>query len=189
MALRIRNNKNIKWFQVKIDEINHSITISQLVDDTTLFFNSKTEISLALNEIEIYGSFSGLIMNKDKTEGLWIGKLKHCKEKVGGIKWTDKPVKTLGIYFGHDKEECEKINWENKIEKMNNLLLLWTKRNLTIFLIIKSLIVPIFTYVASTCVVPEKYRKEIDSKCFKFIWNNKPDKAKRNTVVLRETWK
>jgi hypothetical protein len=27
------------------------------------------------------------------------------------------------IYFGHDKEECEKLNWENKIEKMNNLLL------------------------------------------------------------------
>jgi hypothetical protein len=61
---------------------------------------------------------------------------------------------------------------------MNNLLLLWTKRNLTILgkiLIIKSLIVPIFTYVASACVVPEKYRKEIDSKCFKFIWNNKPN--------------
>ena len=61
--------------------------------------------------------------NLDKTQGLWIGKLKHCKDKVGGIKWTDKPTKTLGIYFGHDKEECEKLNWENKIEKMNNLLL------------------------------------------------------------------
>jgi hypothetical protein len=85
MALRIRNNKNIKGFQVKIDEINHSINISQLADDTTLFFNSKTEISLALNEIEIFGSFSGLIMNKDKSEGLWIGKLKHCKDKVGEL--------------------------------------------------------------------------------------------------------
>jgi hypothetical protein len=41
-----------------------------LADDTTLFFNSKSEIPLALNEIEIFGSFSGLIMNKDKTEGL-----------------------------------------------------------------------------------------------------------------------
>jgi len=43
--------------------------------------------------------------------------------------------------------------------KMNNLLHLWTKRNLTILgkiLIIKSLIVPIFTYVASACVVPKK---------------------------------
>jgi hypothetical protein len=69
---------------------------------------------------------------------------------------------------------------------MNNLLLLWTKRNLTILrniLIVKSLIIPIFTYVARACVVPEKYRKEIDFKCFKFIWNNKSDKVKRNTVV------
>ena len=90
-----------------------------MADDTTLFFNSKTEISLALNEIEIFGSFSVLIMNKDKTEGLCI-----AKDKVGGIIWTDKPVKTLGIYFRHDKEECEKLNWENKIEKINNLLLL-----------------------------------------------------------------
>ena len=55
--------------------------------------------------------------------------------------------------------------------------------NLRENLIIKSLIVPIFTYVASACVVPEKHRKEIDSKCFIFIWNNKPDKGKRNTVV------
>ena len=107
MALKIRNNRNIKGFQVKIDEINHSIKISQLADDTTLFFNSKTEISFSLNEIEIFCSFSRLIMNKDKTEGAWIGKLKHSKDKVGGIEWTDKPVKTLGIYVGHDKEECE----------------------------------------------------------------------------------
>ena len=55
--------------------------------------------------------------------------------------------------------------------------------NLRENLIIKSLIVPIFTYVASACVVPEKYRKEIDFICFKFIWNNKSDKVKRNTVV------
>ena len=64
----------------------------------------------------MFGFFSGLIMNKDKTEGLWIGKLQHCKDKVGGSKQTAKPVKTLGIYFGHDKEEYEKSNWENKIE-------------------------------------------------------------------------
>jgi hypothetical protein len=42
----------------------------------------------------------------------------------------------------------------------------------------KSLIVPVFTYVACACIVPEKYRKEIDSKCFNFIWNNKPDEVK-----------
>ena len=39
-------------------------------------------------------------------------------------------------------------------------------------------------YICGQCLCcSKKYRKEIDSKCLKFIWNNKPDKVKRNTVV------
>jgi hypothetical protein len=102
MALRIRNNKDIKGFQIKIDKQTHSIRISQLADDTTLYFNSKNDISVALNEIEIFGNFSGLMIDRNKTEGLWIGKLKHSKDKEEHIKWTNKPIKTLGIYLGID---------------------------------------------------------------------------------------
>jgi hypothetical protein len=108
------------------------------------------------------------------------------RQSGGELNGQTNQLKLWGYIFDMIKKNVKRLNWENKIEKMNNLLLLWTKRNLTILekiLIIKSLIVPIFTYVASACVVPEKYRKEIDSKCFKFIWNNKPDKVKRNTVV------
>ena len=65
MALRIRNNKDIKGFQIKIDEQTHSIQISQLADDTTLYFNSKNDISVAMNEIEIFGNFSGLMINRN----------------------------------------------------------------------------------------------------------------------------
>ena len=57
MALRIRNNKDIKGFQIKIDEQTHSIKTSQLADDTTLYFNSKNDISVVMNEIEIVGTF------------------------------------------------------------------------------------------------------------------------------------
>jgi hypothetical protein len=32
-------------------------------------------------------------------------------------------------------------------------------------MIIKALVIPIFTFVASVCVVPDKYRKGIESKC------------------------
>jgi hypothetical protein len=42
------------------------------------------------------------MINRNKTEGLWIGKLKHSKDKEENIKWTNKPIKTLGIYYGHD---------------------------------------------------------------------------------------
>jgi hypothetical protein len=91
MALRIRHNNDIKGFQIKIDEQTHSIKISQLADDITLYFNSKNDISVAMNEIEIVCTFSGLRVNRNKTQGLWIEKLKHSKVKVENIKWTNKP--------------------------------------------------------------------------------------------------
>ena len=86
MALRLRENKNINGIKVKLDDKAHIIKISQLADDTTLFVSSKTDIALAMNEIEIFGSFSGLILNRNKTEGIWIGKLKNCKDKIRGIR-------------------------------------------------------------------------------------------------------
>ena len=85
MASRLRNNKDNKAFQIKIDEKTHRIKIS-LADDTTLFCTSKEEIYLTFNEIETFGSFSVLLMNKNKTGGIWVGKLKHSKDKLEGIK-------------------------------------------------------------------------------------------------------
>ena len=86
--------------------------------------------------------------------------------------------------------ECEKLNWESKMEKTDKLIHLWKKRNLSIIgkiLIIKTLILPIFTFLASACVVPEQYVKEIESKCFKFIWDEKPDKVKRAVLCAPYT--
>jgi hypothetical protein len=117
MALRIRNNKDIKGFQIKIDEQTHSMKISQLADDTTLYFNSENDISVAMNEIHIADTFSGLVINRNKTDGLWIGKLKHSKDKVENIKWTNKPIKSLGMYYGHEYIVCEKLNCEKKLKK------------------------------------------------------------------------
>jgi hypothetical protein len=56
------------------------------------------------------------------------------------------------------------------VPKMNTLFFSWGKQNLTILgkiMIIKALVIPIFTCFATACVVPGKYRKGIESKCFK----------------------
>ena len=118
MILRLRSNKNIKRITFEIDEKNHSIKISQLADDTTLFMSSKEEITSVLHEIEIFGSLSGLVLNRNKTQGMWVGKFKKCKDKIHGRKWDNKPIKTLGIYFGHDIDKCDELNWEDKINQM-----------------------------------------------------------------------
>jgi len=47
------------------------------------------------------------VLNRNKTQGMREGKLKTCKEKIEGIKWDTKPIKALGIYFGHDIDKCD----------------------------------------------------------------------------------
>ena len=69
---------------------------------------------------------------------------------------------------------------------MKNQFIAWGKRNLTIMvniLIIKTLILPKFTFLASSCVIPNTYIKEIESCFYRFIWKGKPDKIKRLTLI------
>ena len=61
LACRIRQDKNLKGIQIKLDGRTHSLKLCQLADDTTVFVQSKIEISIAFNIIETFGSFSGLI--------------------------------------------------------------------------------------------------------------------------------
>jgi hypothetical protein len=42
-----------------------------------------------MNIIEEFGSLSGLKLNKYKTEGIWLGRLKDTKD----ITWTNEPDK------------------------------------------------------------------------------------------------
>jgi hypothetical protein len=32
---------------------------------------------------------------------------KNYKDKIGGMKWDNKPIKAFGIYFGHDIDKCD----------------------------------------------------------------------------------
>ena len=160
LACRIRQETNIKGFQLKLDSTTHSLKISQLADDTTLFLASRQEVSLALNLIEIYGTLSGLKLNRSKTEGIWLGKLKHSKDKFENVNWTRRPIKSLGIYFGTNKSECYKLNTEKILEKSEKSLKSWKMRNLTIIgriTIVKSLILPNITYLASVSVIEKEF--------------------------------
>lgn len=122
MALNIRNSNLITGIDVKSDDGNKSLKISQLADDTTLFLKAEPDILQALQTIEHFGDFSGLRLNKNKTEAMWIGRNKLNVQEVGNIKWPSKPIKALGIHFGHNKRECEQLNWQTKIDNCKRYL-------------------------------------------------------------------
>ena len=60
-------------------------------------------VSNVLKEIDKFSSVSGIVMNKQKTEGIWLGN-DNQRDLVVEMKWSDEPVKSLGIYFGNYKK-------------------------------------------------------------------------------------
>ena len=69
-----------------------------------------------------------------KTEGIWLGPLKHCDiSNVYEVKFITSQLKCLGLYVGYNKDECEKCNWIKKLEYFDNTLLNWKQRKLTLF--------------------------------------------------------
>ncbi|WAR29438.1 LIN1-like protein, partial [Mya arenaria] len=135
--------------------------ISQLADDTTLFASSVHDIENALQIIEDYGNFSGLRLNKTKTEA-------------------------LGIYFGLNQRECASLNWDSKVDKCKEIVQGWSKRKLTFYgkiQIIKTLLIPKFTYALHALVVPNHVIKLLNKIIFSFLWDNKNEKIKRRTLI------
>jgi hypothetical protein len=67
--------------------------------------------------MERFGNLSGLRLNRKKTEGMWLGRLRHCKEQFENITWTKDMAKCLGVHFGHGISKCQQSNIEKQLQK------------------------------------------------------------------------
>ena len=97
------------------------IKIAQLADDTTIFVKDNNSICNVITAIKRFSKTSGVKMNLGKSEGMWLGNAMPM-DINNIIRWADKPVKCLGIYFGKDKQVVEDLNWTPKISKIEKLL-------------------------------------------------------------------
>ena len=95
----ILNNKDI--IGIIIDGFEFKLT--QFADDTTLLLDgSQHSLQSALNTLEIYGTMSGLKMNKEKTKIIWIGRKRFSKEKLKvsvDMEWGASEFTMLGLDF------------------------------------------------------------------------------------------
>lgn len=63
-----------------------------------------------MNIIETFYSPLALNLNHNRKERIWIGAFQYnILDKIEGIRWTDKPVKALGIRLGNDRHQCKMI--------------------------------------------------------------------------------
>ena len=186
LAIQIRDNKDIKG--IKINEIEQRIGL--MADDTTLFLADLHSLSIAISIFNNFEKYSGLRLNLNKTEIVPIGKLKnrqlHLPPDLSSINIVNGPFKALGIWYSYNRNEMLELNLDNRLKNMSTIINIWKSRCLSLkgkITIIKTLILPQINFLFSMIYIPDQILQKIDKLLFDYIWNSKPAKIKRSTII------
>ena len=141
----------------------------------------------ALEILAEFFTFSGLEINRMKSEAVWLGSKQNCTDTFFGFVWQRR-LKILGVYFACDKcgSQVEE-NWTGRVENIKRMINAWEKRNLSIagkVCIIKTF----FISQLQALVVPDPAVTQVNRILFRFLWRKKDcnrkafEKVKRTVV-------
>jgi hypothetical protein len=156
-----------------------------MADDTTVFVEDLNSLKLILNTIFTFQQYAGLKLNKSKTEAVWIGSQRHSDRQPLGLKWV-KEVHALGITFSYDNDIMNLKNLIGKIKSFKQVLNMWSQRDLSLIgkiTILKSLAFSKIIYPCGMLYTPKFVIDQLIKIAYAFIWNSKPNKIKRNTLI------
>ena len=183
-ARALKNKSSVKGIEVN----NHEIKIAQYADDTTVFVRDRESVLELLNLLEEFSSLSRLEINTSKTEALWLGQWKDNQDTPFGFKWPKDPILSLGVVFSHNKTDADELNFDAKIRDLEKSLQMWQRRKLTLYgkiNIVKTLGLSKLIFNASVLHIPHHYIEKINKITFNIIWDSKPPKIKRKTIIER----
>jgi len=182
LACKIRANSTIKGITIK----DYTYNVLQFADDTVIITNSLEGIRECLRVLRHFGSVSGLVINKEKTELINLSNKPHSSNTTFGLTWCTTPFRYLGIWFSTDPIQMEYKNYRHRLDKIRNLLKIWRQRDLSLkgkVTILRSLALSQLLFPMSLLDCPLWAMSEANDLFFKFLWSDKPDKIKRSTVI------
>ena len=182
LSIAIREDDRIEGMKVNGVEAK----LAQYADDTTAILRNLQSAEHFLQTLHEFSKISGLKINKEKTEAMWLGPNRHNNARLLQIKWTNGPIKILGVYIGHEVEPVIEANFKTRIQNLKCQLNIWKQRKLSIIgkiLILKTFGMSQFIFLANLIPFPEEKIKEINEICYEFIWNSKTCKVKRNIMI------
>ena len=162
LGLIIRQRTNIGGIKL---ENGDEIKISQYADDTVAIVNNIKSAKNFLESVKKFGTYSALNMNKDKSEGYWMGSLRASLGKHLNIAWPTKGIKILGVLCSYDKKECENENFYKKIKDIEKVINVWRMRNLSLqgrIQVIKTFIISKFQYQFANDSIPAQFVKRLE---------------------------
>ena len=99
---------------------NNETKVTAFADDLTSFIRDIPSFKILIDTIERFGNCSGLKLNSDKTEALWLGNsYNNCQLPNIDVDKINKPMKILGIYFTYDWRKKQELNFEAILKSLD----------------------------------------------------------------------
>ena len=148
-----------------------------------LYLTDIDSVKNSLAQFNIYERATGAKLNKNKSNGLWAGSLRHRTDSIEGINFSNKKLQILGVWFGNSNLYRE--NWNPVLTKFRNCLNLWKMRNLTFkgrAIVANILGASKLWYLASFDHVPKDIINEANKILWDFIWKGKREIVKKKVL-------
>ena len=187
LSYKISTNEDLKGIHFFGKEFRRSL----FADDASFILDgSYKSFETLIYILDNFANISGLKLNAKKCQVLRIGALRKTEVvylKHRKFQWNSSQATALGMTFTTNKDSIFEVNLEPKINNFENCLKQWQHRKLTLMgkiTVIKSFALPKLIYVLSSLQSPPADTiKRIETIMYKFIWDGKPDKIKREILI------
>ena len=160
--------------------------ISAFADDITVFVSRRRDILAVKEAVASYEKVAGAKVNFDKSEGLWLGAWRGSVPLPGPFRWSDGPVRILGVWFGPGLQ-LER-NWLEVRTKVEAQVAAWLRRRLTLkgrAEVCAEYIFPLILYRFSVLHLPKDHRVALERSLFKLLWKGRSLMVRRQVCYQR----
>jgi hypothetical protein len=180
LAHKIRLDSNIHGLRLPggADELR----ISLYADDATTFILDEMSAERVIELFVAFGSASGSLLNKAKTQGMWVGLGPQGAPPIPGILLTDS-LKICGVFFGR---EAGALNENFMLDKMRKAVAASLSRNLTLrgkVALFNIVILARLWYTGSCLALSKTFVEAAERISFQYLWKT-VEYVGRKTVLL-----
>ena len=183
----ISKHQDIKGIRIGGAEIKNTL----FADDATFITDgSKKSFEILISILDNFEKISGLKLNNKKCNVLRAGSFKPSQNvylEHRGFQWSSEKAKALGITFTTNRNMMLKLNLEPKLDEFKTCLKQWQHRKLTLIgkvTVIKTFALPKLIYPLTVLQTPStNIIKQINDIMYDFLWDSKPSKIKKDTVI------
>ncbi|XP_062516824.1 uncharacterized protein LOC134192145 [Corticium candelabrum] len=133
LAAAIRRNPSIRGIPTFSDADRETIQLTCYADDMTSFVCDDVSFGELDKQLSLYEEASGAKLNRLKSVGLWLGQCANRTDSPLEIKWQTTKLKIIGLFYCPSYYDSVRKNWSVAIQKLQNYLQKWTRRDLSIF--------------------------------------------------------